>query len=100
MALEERDEKRARQTDDVEVVAFDPLDETAAEALDRIRAGTALPLPAREIRLDELGRERPEGHSGPLVAHQLEGGAEQAQPRNDGVRATGEGRQHARGFLT
>ena len=83
-----RDEERAREPDDVEVVAVDPLDEAAAEALDRVRAGAALPLPARDVGGDRLCCQKPEGHIGQLVRddHVLVG-AEQAEPGDDGVRA-------------
>ena len=58
MTLEDGDEERARKPDDVEVVALDALDEAAAEALDRVRAGAPLPLAARDVRGDELRREQ------------------------------------------
>ena len=38
MGLEQRDEQRAGEPYDVQVVAVDRLDETAAEALDRVGA--------------------------------------------------------------
>jgi hypothetical protein len=37
---EQADQERCRQPDEVQVVAFDPLDERGAQALDRIAAGT------------------------------------------------------------
>ena len=58
MPFEERHEQRARQPDDVEVVALDALDEAAAEALDRVRPRAALPLAAREVRVDDAPAER------------------------------------------
>ena len=54
--LEEREEKRTREPHDVQVVALDPLDEPSAEPLDRVPAGAALPLPALEVRRQELSR--------------------------------------------
>ena len=53
MTLEDGDEERARKADDVEIVALDSLDEAAAEALDRVRAGPPLPLAARHVLGDE-----------------------------------------------
>ena len=58
MVLEERDEERTGKPDDVEVVTLDPLDEAAAEALDRVGAGTPLPLPARRVCGDGVVREQ------------------------------------------
>ena len=49
-----------READDVQVVAVDPLDEAAAETLDRVAAGAALPLAARDVAL-ELARRRARG---------------------------------------
>src|SRR5262245_54156207 len=61
VALEQPEEQRARETDDVEVVAFDPLDEAAAEPLDRVRAGPPLPLAARDVRRDRVLADGSEG---------------------------------------
>ena len=62
---EQADEQRAGQTDDVQVVALDPLDEAAAEPLDRVGAGAALPLAAarrrRRCRAASASRKRDGG---------------------------------------
>ena len=80
MQLEEREEERAREPDDVQIVALDPLDETSAEPLDRVPAGPALPLPALQVRRDELVGEPPERDGGDLVHDHVEFRAEQAEP--------------------
>ena len=54
MAPEQVDEQRARKADDIEVVPVDPLDEPAAEPLDRVGAGPAAPLATDEIGRDGL----------------------------------------------
>ena len=75
-----RDEQRAGKPDDVEVVALDPLDEAAAEALDRVRAGASLPLAARDVRARasssaseperDVGRARARRTSSPAPSRQ------------------------------
>ena len=45
--LEDLQERGRREADDVQVVAFDPLDERGAAALDRVPARAPLPLAAR-----------------------------------------------------
>ena len=59
---EQAHEQGAREADDVQVVAVDPLDEAGAEALDRVRAGAALPL-ARSRRTRRVARRRARGRS-------------------------------------
>ena len=46
VGLEQRDEERAREADDVQVVALDPLDQSTPVTLDRVGARAALPLAA------------------------------------------------------
>src|SRR5215467_11507017 len=88
--LEEGDEERAREPDDVQVVALDAFDEAAADTLDCISPGASLPLPAPEIALDRFSREQAEGDLRPLVRQDLVVAREEAQARDDGVRPAGE----------
>src|SRR5262245_64478153 len=67
VALEQREEERPGESDDVQVVALDPLDEAAAEALDGVCARSTLPFAARQIRAQRLRREEPESDIGPIV---------------------------------
>src|SRR5262245_5391213 len=97
VALEQRNEERPWESDDVQVVALEPLDEAAAETLDGIRAGPPLPLATRDVRAHRLGRERPEGDIGALVGDDVLARAEEAEPRDDRVRPPAELLQHARG---
>ena len=87
----------AGETDDVEVVAVDPLDEPPAEALDRVRAGSPLPLPARDVRLDDCSGESTRNvTSVSSCATTSSSAAEQADAGDDRVRAAGQLVEHVR----
>ena len=80
VALEEGDEQRAGKPDDVQVVAVDPLDETAAQSLDRVRTGAPLPLPALEVRRRPSPARAAECHVGDLVADESWSGPSRQRP--------------------
>ena len=81
-----------------EVVAVDALDEASAEALDRIRAGAPLPLPATDIRLDGVG-ERSRKVTCVVAREHVLTRSEQAETGDDGMRATCELAEHGRRVL-
>src|SRR5438876_12149964 len=64
---EQAHQERAGKPDHVQVVAFDALDERGADALDRVRAGSALPLPCPYVRRDIARVERTEPDRSDLV---------------------------------
>src|SRR5207244_12699859 len=68
---QEADQQRDREADDVQVVALDRADERRTQALDRVGAGAALPLAARDVVAEITRRQRPEGHPGRRVLEHL-----------------------------
>src|SRR5262249_61401649 len=80
---EQPDEQRGRESDDVQVVAVDPFDQTGAETLDRVGTRASLPLAGGDVRSDVAGGQRPEGDTGRLGVQFLPGGGEQAEAGND-----------------
>src|SRR5262249_14905279 len=80
---QQRDEQRLRQTDHVQVVPVDLLDQRRPEALDRVGAGAALPLPAGHV-VGEVARvERSEGDARHLLVHLLPGRSDQREAGDD-----------------
>ncbi len=94
MGGEALDQERTGQTDDVEVVAVDPRDEAATEALDRVAAGATLPLPAVEVQLELGSGDGAKRHLRHRVLDDGESRAEQAEAGDDGMGATVELAQH------
>src|SRR3954452_7702001 len=92
------DEQRAGQADDVEEVAFDPVDETRAETLDRIAAGPSGPLARGHVVRELARRELAERHERRLRMELLPRDGPQAEPRDDGMRATGQRLEHRLGL--
>src|SRR5580700_10098733 len=83
MPCKEPDEQGTGQADDVQIVAVDPLDETGAETLDRVGAGSPLPLACCQIALDVGGAERAEGDGRRLGVQLLPVGGAEAETRDD-----------------
>ena len=98
-SLQRRQEECGREADDVQVVAFDSLDEAAAETLDRIGAGAALPFAASDVGVDEIAREETERDVRRLVREHVLRSAEQAQTGDNGVRPTRQPAEHPPGVL-
>src|SRR5947209_12218798 len=80
---EQADEKGRGEADDVQVVAFDALDEARAEPLDRIRARTAFPLARREVVGEVARRQLPERDARRLGRELLPLRGAQAETRDD-----------------
>src|SRR5438477_6671932 len=95
---EKSDEKRAGQTDDIEEVAFDPLDETRTQALDRVPAGASLPLARADVMRQLARRQLAERHERRLGVKLLPGSGSQAKPGDDRVRPAPERLEHRLGL--
>src|SRR5437868_3849863 len=91
---EERDERRRGETDDVEVVALDALDERGAAPLNRVPAGAAFPLARRELPREVARAQGTEGDERRLRADLLPRRSAQAEAGDDLVRAAGEQLEH------
>src|SRR5579862_2373656 len=96
---EQPDEQRHRQADDVEVVALDPLDERRATALDCIAAGSALPLPARDVPRDVARCQLAERDERGLAVHLLPRRRHEREAGDGLVRSAGEGLEHLLGVV-
>src|SRR6476660_10160937 len=83
---EQPDQEGCREADHVQVVALDALDQSGAEPLDRVRAGTVLPLAARHVCADVARVQRTERDRRDLVVELFPRGCEQAKARDDLVR--------------
>src|SRR5262252_4743976 len=95
---EKTDEERPRQSDDVQEVALDPLDETRPETLDRVTARAPLPLPRCDVVTELARRELAERHERRLGVELLPGRGPQAEPGDDRVRPTRERLDHRLGL--
>src|SRR6266508_6626 len=91
---QEADEEGGGETDHVQVVAFDPLDERGAESLDRVRARAVLPFARRDVRSEIASRQGPERDTGDLVVKLLPAGGDEAEPRDDLVCRAGQRPEH------
>ena len=98
MPREQRNEQRAREPDDVEVVPLDALDETTAETLDRIPPGPAFPLAAFEVGLEGLAAQGAKGHRRELVLDGHEVRTQQAEAGDHCVRPSPELPEHVLGI--
>src|SRR5262249_13793635 len=96
---QEPDQQGARETDDVEVVAFDPLDERGAEPLDRVGTGAVAPLAASKVVRDVGVVERTEGDERRFGVELLPGSPPQAEPRDDLVLPARERLEHSASVL-
>src|SRR5919204_2171475 len=65
---QEADEQGSRQSDDVQVIAVDALDQRRAEPLDRVAARARVPLSASDVVSDVARRHLTERHARDLTA--------------------------------
>src|SRR5947209_12297305 len=87
---EERDQRRRRKPDDVEVIALDALDERRAASLNRVPAGASFPFARREIRREVARSQSAERDEGRLRAQLLPRVRAQAEAGDHLVRASRE----------
>src|SRR5688500_10706783 len=76
---EDPDEQRSRQTDDVQIITVDLLDERGAAALDRVAAGTSLPLAVRHVVRELPRRQLAEADAGRVVLEDLPARRDEAE---------------------
>ena len=95
---QEADEEGGWEADDVEVVALDALDQARAQALDRIAARSSLPLAAADVVGQVPRGQRPERDRRHLVLELLPPGRDEAEPRDDLVRAARQPLEHPLGL--
>src|SRR6476620_11144691 len=80
------DQQGCRKADDVQVVTFDALDERRAEPLDRVAAGTPLPLAAAHVMGKVARGQSPELDPRRLAVQLLPRGRPETETRHDLVR--------------
>ena len=91
------DKERRRKPHDVQVVALDPLDERAAQPLDRIGARALAPLLGADVTGDVPGRQGPERDARRFAMELLPRRSPQTQPGDDLVGRPGERLEHSLG---
>src|SRR6266536_2152575 len=95
---EEPDEQDGRQSDHIEVVAFDSPDQSSASPLDRVPAGASFPLAGRDVRPELARSQIADRHLGRLVLDVFPAGREQAETRDHRVRLAAQLLEHPLGI--
>src|SRR4051794_40485233 len=81
----EAHEERPGEADDIEIVAFDAVDERTAAALNRVSACAALPLAGCDVRSELARRQLAEGDPRGDGGDDFPGRSHEAEAGDDGV---------------